>query len=439
MIGRSFVGLRAVWNGARRASGYASAPLGDVDLDSMMLEKVLRQGGTAYVGASCDGFERPYELLGDLIMSDEVAPEHITVGHRLIGSGAGVAAVWREETKAVFKSLGRGPADVAACFLTGALDAEKAMSSGGVEEVVAQVRAAAVAAGVDLEALRVGVDVSADVLNGMDIAQATALAGHLRTNKVQALTVGCSPYSLPQAAAIFAANKHPTSSSPPLLVATDVLRVHRRRPGQLARVGRKASTDDIDMTQAVEDFKKALDVCMHTETKYLKEMAEHASVVVEDPTRLCWGHVLAQAQGSILFPEEWYYLQKAQAEPAVEASHAALRGMGRKDLRDFALLHGPLTQVLFASFDRVLQARKQSLVATVAAVTPSNQTGAPYEYVAALLQASGGADIVCVTGTDFNAANVENAVAAMRNEVAGSLENQVNQLRTVYDSFDAPM
>jgi len=166
-----------------------------------------------------------------------------------------------------------------------------------------------------------------------------------------------------------------------LLVATDVLRVHPRKPGNATPLGRHGSTEDIHIGTAVKDFTKALDICMHAEKRYLeimqkqKKMDEGAGVGVGvatseiDPTTLCWGHVLARAQGAILYPEEWYYLQHAQAQPHLDDNYQQLKQRGG-ERGDFALLHLPLSKFLFAAFDRVLQARRQELLRAISASLP---------------------------------------------------------------------
>jgi hypothetical protein len=126
-------------------------------------------------------------------------------------------------------------------------------------------QAAVESAGIDPQDLKLGVDIPAETLMSMDEASMDATTNALQSAGVQVLTLGASVFSAPQAARV----AQWARAEGTVVVATDVLRVHSRRPGQLSLIGRKGSVEEIDMAQAVEDFKKALDICMHTEKKYL--------------------------------------------------------------------------------------------------------------------------------------------------------------------------
>jgi hypothetical protein len=415
----------------------------------MLLEKSLRAGAEMFVGASSySATHRPYQLLGDLIMSDEVLPADLLLGHRCLLPAPGLtpgttaAAAWGEELKGVFKEVG-APASLKTCFVTAALGGgggdeggrEEGRKGEGDTAVSAAATsmddlAAAVAlAGMSTDSLLLGVDVPAERLAALDAGGVEVLAGELGQAGVQVLTLGASPFCMDQARQLSAWAR----DKGVLVVATDVLRVHARRPGQLSHIGRNGNTDVIEIAQAVEDFKKAMDICMHTEKKYLTEMAADSGV--DDPTALCWGHVLAQAQGSILFPEEWAYIQATQAEPSLMHCHGVLKE-GSSATKDFALLHAPLTKFLFAAFDRVLQARKQDLIRHVSMDVVRTEPVTPHEYAAALVQASVLPDHLCLTGIDFNAKNIDDAATKLRgNGVA--LHAQLQALKDTYNAYDS--
>ncbi len=162
-----------------------------------------------------------------------------------------------------------------------------------------------------------------------------------------------------------------------------------------------------------------------------------ADGIVADSTQLCWAHVLAQAQGTILFPEEWNYIQTAQAEPLLETNYTLLKEASSKH-KDFAMLHTPLTKFLFAAFDRVLQARKQDLVKRVAMDSvPANIVVGPHEFTAAVVQAAVGADHVCLTGAAFNSKNVVTAADTLAEEGGHVVGAHLRDLQALMSSFDS--
>jgi hypothetical protein len=413
----------------RSASGFAASTYGDADLDSTTLEKALRSGGTVFCGTSSSDYIRPYQLLSDLIISEEILASDLVVGHRLIPGETGSTDGWEQEVKSVFKELGN-PTKFKGAFVL-------ARSAPGltIKSSVEATHDAVMGIGAEKDGLHVGVDMGPELLHSLETQGGESAIQEAISEALTAgatiLSVGTTPFT---ASAAKVAVEHARANGVELVLANDVLRLHTRRPGQLSAVGRKGKTDVILMDEAIADFKKALDICMHAEKRYLDEMSEMSPI--SDATQLCWGHVLAQAQGSILFPEEWTYIQKAQAEPQLEEHHAALKAAGTQT-REFALLHFPLTKFLFAAFDRVLQARKQHLVQQVDdEVMKHTDICAPHEWAAALMQTAAGADHVLLSGTSFDTGNVDTTAAQLRALDPKALQMHIKALRDVYASYD---
>jgi hypothetical protein len=144
-------------------------------------------------------------------------------------------------------------------------------------------------------------------------------------------------------------------------VATEVMRVHHRRPGVLPANFQHSCThkpvdapkkevilaDSIsvadreqlcvqEILEAVEDFKMAMDRCLGMEKKFLEEVscfAVHILMTVAylmcslaqlvpkypraakvDPTTVCLAHVLSGSHSQVLYADEWSFLMTKQVK-----------------------------------------------------------------------------------------------------------------------------
>ena len=157
-----------------------------------------------------------------------------------------------------------------------------------------------------------------------------------------------------------------------IVVSTETLRIHSKRPGLLSVISGCPSHHNIrKITQyntpegvsaalrtSVDNLRRSMDSCMHVEKIYLDRLQGLAPNVKK--TSLCLAHVLVQAQKNIQFPEEFNFIINSQLEPNLLAAIEEMK-KANKETSSWTTLYTPMSRHLMSAFHDYLQLRKYSL------------------------------------------------------------------------------
>ena len=358
---------------------FEVSPLGDADLDCTMLEKSLRHGVSCLLGSSGENCKRSYDLISDLAFSQDLQASDVSYIHRfqdnsmVLTTGAGNKQKeqngWSEEIKNMLSSFEKKDIEAISnnsklTFLYSFTDVESTKTK--IEKLQEAV--------IDNNLQRreettgngtvIGMDISTEFLYKADSRTIDDVIDHINNNNgsgsIGVLSIAVNAFTFSNAIKIINAAK----SCNIHIIARDILRLHPRRPGNLTISDKTGHDNELDITEAVDAFKKSMDISMYTEKKFMDEIRTKKGVPKVPIEDLCFGHSLAAAQASLLFPEEWYYLQHYQVVPRLDNIYDQLK-KGTNDSKDFVTLHRPMIRILFSAFDQVLLARKQEVVKDV--------------------------------------------------------------------------
>jgi len=420
--------------------GFSSSPFADANFECALLEKCINQGANCFIGSSSqmnsESFAKCYETLGDYLAVEDEDSGKFTVGHRFRPSitpetgkleSKSIVSDIRHELNQVFRCFQTNELNLGFLSVSPTITSASATCISSLEWRIEDAQEALEQSELASKGVKLGLDLTTEMLASTSTNQIENLLQNVG-NRSEVVTLAVNPYTIHSFQSIIDwALSHKVNT-----IAYDILRIHPRRPGQLHSATRSGKAyPHLDLNKTVKDLEKALDLCMHIEKKFINEMAEGCDVL---PTQVCWGHVLAGQQGSILYPEEWEYLYNTQAIPSLETAYTILKKSGDAR-RDFAMLHQPLTTVLFAAFDKVLQARKQMLVKQVSSSiderSHAHMGSIPHELIAALVREAG-VNHVCLSGLEFRS----EACELMRIHVKSlSIVDEMKHLKEIYSQY----
>eukprot|EP01032_Pedospumella_encystans_P009906 gene9906-11621_t len=245
-------------------------------------------------------------------------------------------------------------------------------------------------------ACKVGIDLDAASLTNasvndisrliQDVLQPLVDAGEL-----ESLSIATNAFTYSQSKLIFnwATNQNQTAAEPKLLVvATDTMRSHAKRPGLLQSdysfnlphpLGPvvtpfakkdtpngdfKVSLDAVQkstevqaliqrVSAATDNLNMHLNKCMHIEKTFLGKISEEDAALVPR-CEVLLGHMLAASLAQFKYPEEWQFYLRTEIEPKLADGLAAMKN--RSDAHDdFASLYRPVVKNLLSSFRHLLQ------------------------------------------------------------------------------------
>ena len=390
--------------------GFETSPLMNIDTESSLLEKSIRLGcKTVFIrsgiGTNSDYIQN-YELLSDLASTDEINIDDFLLGHSFsMNSDAkngesssmndsvnkhDLGMFWVKEMNRIGKTLRKKSID----FITISLpDISYIIHEESKKEFIVQLKILCGFLNDNESNTRIGIDFSTDLLvnaSNEDISNILSAIEYISDelnnsitrkdggNSIDCFSIASNCFTQSQAKQIrkwvderYSRQNEIHEFDSPLVIATSVLNTHYKRPALLVPpIKLKAINDtsssikeredgnniNLIMKEAVEDFQRSMDRCMHLEKQYMEKLQADigTDIVLTD---LCWGHVLMQAQGRINSSEEWEYLLSSQIEPKLEKSLEALRSKN-KSCSEWSTLYSGMSRYLFATLSHFHQVRK---------------------------------------------------------------------------------
>ncbi len=456
---------------------YETSTIIDVNVDNSLLEKSLRQGcKTVLVHSRATEGEhhQTYELLSDLWATEDVDLNQFTIAHCLSPAGKGsnsgkrsseLLEIWQKDLTQINEILRHRSLDYV-CITVSEHDVWDHLKEQveDVRRLVATVGGAPLKGGVPV---KVGLHIPTTFLANISDTRAQALKSFLlqsnSTGLVDMFSIATNCATSAEAARVRAwigEGCLTGGRAMPLVIASETLRVHSRRPGLLAAPTNfstqrkslnipdnattvvktedngKASALDATMAAAMEEFKQSMNRCLHVENKYFENLAK---LVPQVPlTDVCWAHNLMQTQSTFRAPEEWEYAMRMNVLPKLDAAFATLKKTDRQ-CADFTVVYHGLVRNLFSVFLYVHQIRRlkqcSEALAAVRAKTPDigssflANTGANDDRADTLLAALECCNIVgCVVSTLAARVVQADVVAVSNTEVASHRWDRAVQL-----------
>lgn len=97
-----------------------------------------------------------------------------------------------------------------------------------------------------------------------------------------------------------------------------------------------------------------MDSCMKVEKQFLEKLHSEAEVSATD---VCFANILAHAQDSFLFPEEWDYVRKSQVDPKLKESLDKMKSASSACF-EWTMVYQPMAKYLFNALQLSLEAKK---------------------------------------------------------------------------------
>eukprot|EP01041_Mallomonas_annulata_P011222 gene11222-23461_t len=344
--------------------GFSCSLYSDPELEDITLEKSIRQGTRLFIGQSSR--LEAYDSLCDILASEEIPVNDFIIGHKF--TSIRDIDKCTKEIESVHSSLRSKSLD----FITipwelstnpTATDNNNQINLTNIQSIKNIITQNPHPKNNEI---KIGFDFSTETLLAMTpihisntLSQLTSL--HM-SHSIGILSLATNSFTAPNASQLIAWS----NESKCISMATDTLRAHSTRPGSLCSTIKGFSPPKIQ--DSVNQLQKSLDHCIHIEKQYLEKLKD-ATV---DSRKVCWAHILASTQDTILFPEEWAYIRRTQIEPKWVDGKDKLSKVSKAH-SEWVQLHTPLVRHLFSTFENVLQARKESLLDTVIVSLSGNQ------------------------------------------------------------------
>lgn len=370
--------------------GYETMPLLDIDADATFLEKSIRQGCRTVMIHSRpldEGHQQIYELLGDLAAVEEIDIKDFHIGHCIsLTNKLTAIKELQEMTRLLRKPMDSVYFTFPDAAITESVQQQQFMDD--VKQVQEQMK---------LDKKSIGLHFPSSILADLNDSHVHSLRNFIsdNNNSFGSYALATNYFTHENVTRLQDCCIDIENGSSSKIIACDVLRLHKKRPGLLnapakfsvqrnnanntnmdgllgTKGGRESSdgsgngsdsdnesaTESLDqvLTSSVESFKGAMDRCLHVENKYLADIAPSVDnkVAVAD---ICWAHVLTQTQESFRSPEEWEYVLSNHVKPKLEASLNTLRSHN-KEAAEFATLYQTLAKHLFSVFLHMHQVRR---------------------------------------------------------------------------------
>ncbi len=356
-------------------------PLFDIETDSALLEKSIRQGCSTVMVHSRphdEGHRQIYELLGDLAGLEEIDLENFSIGH-CINTTSDVNSSMKELID-MCKLLPTKKLDFVCMTLPHDVVSDAELRDQFLKDVES------VRKEMMLDTSCMGLHIPSSLLADISQDRLESLQSFVENSEDSFGRYALATNYFTHSAVSSLRDSITNMSQKSIVMACDVLRLHKQRPGLLNLPAKFSihhntmkmasmsgngpektqNTSDSslqqELTNSIDNFKMAMDRCVHVERKYMQNIAPTATEIAI--TDVCWAHVLSQTQESFRGPEEWEYALKHSIEPKLEDALNALRKQS-KEASEFTTLYSALSKHLFSVFLHLHQVRRLQMCTEV--------------------------------------------------------------------------
>eukprot|EP01032_Pedospumella_encystans_P015603 gene15603-17834_t len=369
--------------------GYECLGYSDLYTERSIITKSLASGCKTIITKSRPGFVQTYELLCDLTEDEECQPASLFLGHIFAAGSNETRLSELDDIHNTIRTIHRPLNFVNLPIGAGHWELDTIRTNlqtlRSSEHIT---KHSTCKVGIDLDAASLTNASTKDVIRFIeDVLQPLADAGEL-----ESLTVATNAFTYAQSKLIFdwASTQNQNSSNEPklLVIATDTMRSHAKRPGLLQSdysfnlphpLGPvvtpfakkdtpngdfKVSFDAVQkstevqaliqrVSAATDNLNMHLNKCMHIEKTFLGKISEEDAALVPR-SEVLLGHMLAASLAQFKYPEEWQFYLRTEIEPKLADGLAAMKN--RSDAHDdFASLYRPVVKNLLSSFRHLLQ------------------------------------------------------------------------------------
>lgn len=358
----------------RRSYGFESSPYMEESIQNSLLEKSIRAGCTSlYTRSSMLPHQvaSTYELLSDLSATEEVNLSEFTLGHCCASP---TVEGMNKDVDDITAAMGKNrKLDYMTFSVNPGYDVK------AFEEMIAQGTAASLGFHFPTSTLQTS--------SGLDIDRVLGDLSGVLDGHTESPTFSIAVNYLTFENASKVADWAKMQGVSPRLIASEVLRIHDRRPSLLsapiqkggsAATGSPSRTSKAAMLDAMENLKVSFDRCIHMEMQYIDRLStslpERSEGLEVNIHNLCVGHALMQSQSNILSTEEWKYLLHSRIEPQWKDAMDSVRSKS-KETAEWASLYSSLAKHLFASFSEMQDTRKYLMLEDVLTEIHQQQNG----------------------------------------------------------------